>query len=40
MATLFTDASGHVDLTNVPEATSSNGEVAVYLDNTTDYGMC
>ena len=35
----FTDASGHVDLTDVPEATSSNGEVAVYLDNTTDYGM-
>jgi hypothetical protein len=35
----FTDASGHVDLTGVYEATSNNGEVAVYLDNTTDYGM-
>ena len=35
----FTDPSGHVDLTGVPAAASNNGEVAVFLDNTTDYGM-
>jgi hypothetical protein len=35
----FTDSNGHVDLTGVPAAASANGEVAVYLDNTTDYGM-
>lgn len=34
-----TNASGHVDLTGVPEATSKSGEVTVYLDNTSDYGM-
>ena len=28
----FTDASGHVDLTGVPAATSANGEIAVFLD--------
>jgi hypothetical protein len=34
----YTDASGHVDLTDVPAATSDNGEVAVYLAN-PDNGM-
>ena len=29
----YTDASGHVDLTGVPAATSDNGEVAVFLDS-------
>ena len=39
LGSAVTNASGHVDLTDVPAATSNNGEVAVFLDNTTDYGM-
>lgn len=31
-----TDASGHVDLTGVPAASSSNGEIAIWLDNADD----
>ena len=34
----YTDADGHVDLTGVPAATASNGEITVFLDN-PDNGM-